>query len=66
MARIARVSDWKGFLYAKAPAEDIRQLGRHERTGRPLGTEQFMTNVERGLRRTLRRGKPGPERRGDS
>ena len=62
MARIARVSEWKGYLCAKAPAEDIRQLHRHERTERPLGTEQFITNVERALRRTLRRGKPGPER----
>jgi putative transposase len=66
MARIARVSDWKGFLYAKAPAEDIRQLGRHERTGRPLGTEQVMRNVKREPRRTLRRGMPGSKRRGDS
>ena len=47
MARIARVSDWKGFLCAKAPAEDIRHLRRHERTGRPLGTEPPITNVER-------------------
>ena len=66
MARIARVSDWKGFLCAKAPVEDIRELHRHERSGRPLGTEPFITNVERPLRRTLRRRKPGPKRSGNS
>jgi len=66
MARIARVSDWEGFLCPETSAEDIRQLGRHERTGRPLGTEQFMTNVERELDRTLRHGKPGHKRSGDS
>ena len=66
MARIARVSDWKGFLCAKPPAEDIRQLRRHERTGRPLGTKPFITNVQRALRRTLRRGKPGSKRSGNS
>jgi len=66
MARIARVSDWKGFLCAKPPAEDIRQLRRRERTERPLGTEQFIRNVKREPRRTLRRGKPAPKRNGDS
>jgi putative transposase len=60
------VSDWKGFLCAEAPADDVRKLRRHERTGRPLGTEQFITDVERALHRTLRRGKPGPKRSGDS
>jgi len=57
MARIARVSDWKGCLCAEAPAEDNRLLRRHERTGRPLGTEQFITNVARGPRRILQRRK---------
>jgi len=60
------VSDWKGFLCAEAPADDLRQLRRHERTGRPLGTEQFITGVEHALHRPLRRGKPGPKRSGDS
>jgi len=63
---LALVSDWKGFLCAEAPADDVRKLRRHERTGRPLGTEQFITDVERTLHRTLRRGKPGPKRSGDS
>lgn len=48
------------------PAEDIRQLLHHERTGRMLGAEQFIIKVERELRRTLRRGKPGPKRSGIS
>jgi putative transposase len=63
---LALVSDWKGFLCAEAPADDVRQLRRHERTGRPLGTEQFITDVERTLHRTLRRRTPGPKRSGDS
>jgi hypothetical protein len=62
MARIARVSDWKGFLCAEAPAEDNRLLRRYEPSGRSPWTEQFMRNLKRGPRRTLRRGKPGPER----
>jgi putative transposase len=57
---LALVSDWKGFLCAEAPADDVRQLRRHERTGRPLGTEQFLTDVERTLHRTLRRKRLGP------
>ena len=66
MARIARVSDWKGFLCAEAPAEDNRLLRRHEGTGRPLGTKPFITKLERALHRTLRRGKPGLKRSGNS
>ena len=41
--------------------EEARRLRRYERTGRPLGSERFTMAVEKQLRRTLRRGKPGPQ-----
>jgi hypothetical protein len=40
--------------------EETRRLRRYERTGRPVRSELFTVAVERQLRRTLRRGKPGP------
>jgi putative transposase len=58
------VGDWKAFLSMGAPEDEIKQLRRHERTGRPLGSERFLGAVERQLGRTLRRGKPGPKRAG--
>jgi len=36
-------------------------LRRHERTGRPLGNERFVTRVERLLGRVLRPQKRGPK-----
>jgi len=36
-------------------------IRRHERTGRPLGNEDFVTRVVRALDRILRKQKPGPK-----
>ena len=36
-------------------------FGRHERSGRPLGSEGFVTRVERLLGRVLRPHKRGPK-----
>ena len=59
---LALVGNWRGFL-ATGPTEDeVQELRRHERSGRPLGHEPFVRVVERTLGRTLRRGKPGPKR----
>jgi putative transposase len=58
---LERVGDWEDFLYAGTADEDLQLLRRHERTGRPLGSDRFVTAVERKLHRTLRRGKPGPK-----
>jgi putative transposase len=49
------------FLCMETSEEEVKRLRRHERTGRPLGDESFTVAVERHLRRTLRRGKPGPK-----
>jgi len=39
-------------------------LRRHERTGRPLGSEEFVTDVEGCLGRELRPKRPGRKRKG--
>jgi putative transposase len=56
-----RVDHWEAFLGMETSEEEIKRLRRYERTGRPLGSESFTVAVERHLRRTLRRGKPGPQ-----
>jgi putative transposase len=39
---------------------DVSPLRRHERTGRPLGSESFVDGLERALSRRLHKQKPGP------
>ena len=55
------VGDWKTFLTLSSQ-EEIELFHRHERTGRPLGSEKFITRMERKLGRTLRPQKPGPQK----
>lgn len=53
--------DWRLFL--KGAGEDtlINEIRKHERTGRPLGRESFVEQLETTLERPLKRGKPGPK-----
>ena len=53
--------DWSLFLSGAAEDEQMKYIRRHERTGRPLGTDGFVERLELTLERTLKRGKPGPK-----
>ena len=54
------VDDWQAFL--KLPvAEDVKKIQQHERSGRPLGGERFVTRLEKTAGRVLRPRKPGPK-----
>ncbi len=55
------MGDWAAFLSAACSDVESEAFRRHERTGRPLGSDDFLSNLEVTLRRTLRRGKPGPK-----
>jgi putative transposase len=50
---------WKDFLTAAIREEEIMELRRHERTGRPLGTESFVENLQTMLGRILKPKKAG-------
>jgi putative transposase len=56
------VGDWRNFL-ALTSDEDVDLLHRHERTGRPLGSESFLDQLEQQFDRTFRPQKPGPKKR---
>jgi len=56
-----RVGPWEDCRSLETVEAEVQRLRRSERTGRPLGSEAFTVAVERNLRRTLRRGKPGPK-----
>lgn len=53
--------DWRLFLSEAGDEEQINDIRKHERTGRPLGAESFVERLEAVLDRQLRRGKPGPK-----
>ena len=53
--------DWKTFLDGAAEEEHVSDIRKHERTGRPLGSEGFVERLESALDRFLKRGKPGPK-----
>jgi putative transposase len=53
--------DWRAFLEGGVQEGELALLRRHERTGRPLGSEKFIARLERRLGRPLRRRKPGPK-----
>ena len=55
------VPKWRAFLARVLREEDIELLRAHERTGRPLGDEEFLATLEQDLGRALRRQKPGPK-----
>jgi len=57
------VPNWRGFLARVIRERDIKVLRAHQRTGRPLGEEDFLATLEQDLGRILRRQKPGPKRR---
>jgi putative transposase len=55
-----RVADWHEYLRQEPDREELKALRRHNRTGRPLGDEQFMARLELVTGRALRPHKPGP------
>jgi len=56
---LATGSDWAAFLAEGMRPEAAKEFRRHEGTGRPLGSDAFITRVEGLLGRVLRPGKPG-------
>jgi len=56
---LALVGNWKDFLLSGVTKEEIEGLRRHERTGRPLGNDGFVGQLEELLGRILQRRRPG-------
>ena len=55
------VPDWATFLEGGLSGEENELLRQHERTGRPLGDDQFVAGLEVTLGRSLKKKKPGPK-----
>lgn len=57
------VDDWRKFLLAPTDREQSHELRLHERTGWPLGSEQFVAGIEALTGITLRKQRPAPKNR---
>ena len=57
------VGGWREFLDGGLDEADLKAIRKHQRTGRPLGSDAFVERLEARLGRPLKRGKPGPEPR---
>jgi len=55
------IPDWKAFLQLSSD-EELKVLKRYERTGRPLGNDSFVEQIEQSLGRILQPQKPGPKK----
>jgi len=56
-------TNWHDFLSNHPNEADIKLLRKHERTGRPLGGETFIENLESLLNRSLKLKKAGRKRK---
>lgn len=53
--------NWQDFLDTAISQQEMEALRSHERTGRPLGNDRFLTRLEKMLERALKRMTPGPK-----
>ena len=60
----ACAGDWKHHLAADISEEELLRFRRHAHTGRPLGSDTFVTSIEERLSRFFRKRKPGPKGQG--
>ena len=52
---------WQDFLQRENHKVEVENFRLHARTGRPLGNDHFLDQIEQRLGRTIRPGKPGPK-----
>ncbi len=58
---LERISDWNAYLSEGDDEILIAQMQQNLRTGRPLGSNEFVDRLEKRLGRALRPKKPGPK-----
>ena len=58
---LERVEDWPNYLGSEQAEAELATLRLHSRTGRPLGSEDFVAMLERLTGRVLHPRKSGPK-----
>jgi putative transposase len=60
---LSRVKDWPEYLKTELDSTDVEIIRRHARTGRPLGSNEFVESLETKVGRSLVPRKRGPKPR---
>jgi putative transposase len=60
---LAMIPDWSDFLRSTIREEELHDLRRHSRTGRPLGSTTFLERLEAMVGRVLTPQKGGRPRK---
>jgi putative transposase len=55
------IKDWRVYLSEYEDQEDLKSLRSHQGTGRPLGSEVFVNDLQIKEGRMLTKRKPGPK-----
>jgi putative transposase len=63
MPRLAYITDWSAYLCGQENKEELELLRKNSRTGRPLGSDEFVMHLENILGRPIRPKKPGRRRK---
>jgi putative transposase len=58
---LSEIADWAIYLTQPENESEVQSFIRHARTGRPLGDELFLAQLEKITGRILRKRKPGPK-----
>jgi putative transposase len=56
-------TSWRKYLSTDAEESSMALFRKHERTGRPLGSDRFISKLERTLGQRLKPRKPGPKKK---
>lgn len=59
---LERAGDWASYLSQAGSRSELKALRKHTRTGRPAGSEGFISMLEDLTGRRLRKSKTGPRR----
>ena len=58
---LTRIPSWKNFLQEPISELEAGKMQKHERTGRPIGNDLFIDQLEYETGLCLRKKKPGPK-----
>jgi len=58
---LERISDWRSYLAGSSNADDAEKIRQHTRTGRPLGSVEFVHKLEALTGESLAPRGPGPK-----
>jgi len=58
---LQRIGDWPKYLQTSDSDSQLATIRKHAKTGRPIGSKDFLSGLEQLTGRSLSKGKPGPK-----